>query len=119
MFDHFLFSDKERVIELNGRHKVDGFVLELLKVENNRINEMFNIDLNLNKDIQHFPPGLGDRHKTRVPIMHKQITLHQIRRNIINTTCPIRDIPHDNYTQLDLIDLHTEGFQNVSDDTRV
>jgi hypothetical protein len=87
-----------------------GLVLELREVEYASLNKMLNIDLNLNKDIKHFPPSLSNGHKTRMSIMNQQITLHQIRSYIIDTTCTIGNVAHDNCVNLYLINLVTERF---------
>jgi hypothetical protein len=80
---------------------------------------VFDIDLNLNKYIQDLPPGLRDGHKARMSIMNQEITFHKIRSNVIDTTCTIRHITHDNDVEMDLIDLETEGFEDIGDDAGV
>ncbi len=70
LFYESLLGDKQRVVELNGRHQVERLLFEFCKVKDTSLNKMFDIDLNFNKDIQNFPPGLRDRHEARMSIMN-------------------------------------------------
>ncbi len=80
---------------------------------------MFDIDLDLNKDIQDLPPGLSNGHKARMSIMNQEIAVHKIRSDVIDTTRAICHITHDNDVDMDLVDLETEGFEDVGDDAGV
>lgn len=80
---------------------------------------MFDIDLDLNKDIQDLPPGLCDWHKARMAIMNQEIAVHKIRSDVIDTTCAIRHIAHDNDVDMDLVDLETEGLEDIGNDAGV
>ena len=119
LFDESLLCDKQRVVELNGGHQVKCFLFELCKVKGTSLNKVFDIDLDLNKDIQDLPPGLSNGHKARMSIMNQEITVHKIRGDVIDTTRAIRHIAHDNDVEMDLIDLETEGFEDISDDAGV
>ena len=80
---------------------------------------MLDINLDLNKHIQNFPPGLCNWNKTRMSIMYQKITIHQIRGYIINTARTIRHVAHDHRVEINLINLVAENFENVGDDTRI
>lgn len=80
---------------------------------------MFNIDLDFYKDVKNFSTCLCDRNQTGVAIMNQQITLHQIGSDIIHTTCSVCDIAHNYGIYFDFIDLKTESFKNVRDNTGI
>lgn len=80
-------------------------VFELSKVEDAGLNEMLDVDLDLDKYVEHFASGLCDGDKTRMAIMDHEITLHKIRCNIIHTTRTIGHISHDHNANFQIIDL--------------
>lgn len=63
------FWEEQRVIELNRPQNVEGFLLEVWEVEDDGLDEVIKVDLDLDKDVEHFSSCLCDGDQTGVTIV--------------------------------------------------
>lgn len=87
----FLLRLEQWAIKLDGTDQIVNFAF-VLKVEQDSVDEVPNININFDKNIHDLPLGLRDGHKTRMAVMHQQIAVELITSNIVDTTGPVGDI---------------------------
>jgi hypothetical protein len=92
---------------------------DLAEVEYYGLYKVVDVDLDFNKDIEHLVPSISNRHKTTMPIVNEQMTVHPMTSKIINTTGPIGNISHNDNLQLNGINLPTKNSQNIRNDTSI